>query len=423
MNDVASVESDEQLAVELVGVGKRFWKLNEHPTLLRSLVPFRHQDRSELWALRGVDLQVRPGETVGVLGRNGSGKTTLLQVLSGVTQPTEGRVRIVGRIAPLISVGVGFHPEMSGRDNVRMNGLLLGMSNDDLRDRFDDIVAFAELADFIDTPVKYYSSGMFVRLGFSVAVHADPQVLLVDEVLAVGDLAFQLKCVKRMQELQQTGTTIVVVSHSLSAVRDLCPRSIVMRSGNVAFDGETEAALGHYLDILTHEGLDDADEGFRTAADRRMVGGVTVLSAELCDDSGPVTYVEARQPLEYRTRVRFDRAVTDPLFGINVLGDDHRAAYGVHTPVSAAHRTFAAGEEAEVVVRMVNHLGGGTYRITFVVASSDSVDVYGGDQRGLLFFVPPVPNSYGSAALDGVISIDGIGLAGTPDRIGGERAG
>ena len=397
-------------AIALDDVGKRFWKLSGPSTLLGSLLPFRRETRSELWALRHVNLEVQPGETVGVLGRNGSGKTTLLSLLSGVTSPTEGTVAIEGRIAPFLSVGVGFHPEMTGRENVRLNGLLLGLTPEEVAERLDDIVAFAEMASFIDTPVKFYSSGMFLRLGFAVAAHADPRVLLIDEVFAVGDLTFQMKCIRRMQELQEAGATIVLVSHSLSAIRDLCPRAIVIQRGEVEFDGDAEGAVGRYLELLGTEGHEDADEGFRTASNRRLVGGATVLGLDLIGPNGPTSYIESRSEFSIRLRVRFDREVRDPVFGINILTPDHRAAYGIHSPLDIEHRAFRPGEETEVVIRLTNHLAGGTYQVDAWITSPDSVDIYGGDQSGVYFFVPAVANTYGAADLDGVISVDGRDL-------------
>src|SRR5689334_13465022 len=189
------------LAIDLQRVGKRYLQHRHGDDILarRLLTPWRWGGhRAEHWALRDIDFSVRAGETVGVIGRNGSGKTTLLRLLSGVSAPTTGRLRVAGSIAPLIGVGVGFSPELTGRENVFVNGQLLGMNEQEVRRRFDAIVDFSEIEDFIDTPVKYYSSGMFLRLGFSVAIHADPEVLLVDEILAVGDIAFQLKCLERM---------------------------------------------------------------------------------------------------------------------------------------------------------------------------------------------------------------------------------
>ncbi|MHB8467786.1 MAG: ABC transporter ATP-binding protein, partial [Acidimicrobiales bacterium] len=237
-----------QISVE--GVGKRFVKYEDTPTIVGRIPWPGRTRRSTLWALRGATFDVAPGESVGVIGRNGSGKSTLLRMLAGVTAPTEGRVRIAGRVAPLIAVGVGFHPELTGRENVYVNGTVLGLAKDEIDARFDDIVRFAEIKPFIDTPVKFYSSGMFVRLGFAVSVLAEPDVLLVDEVLAVGDINFQLRCFDRMAELQARGTTIVVVSHNLNAVRNMCRRTIVIHDAEMRFDGETNDAISLYHDLL-----------------------------------------------------------------------------------------------------------------------------------------------------------------------------
>src|SRR3954467_8380847 len=179
-------------AIEMRGVGKRYWKIQER-SLLRSLVPFGPENRSEFWALRDADLTVAPGETLGIIGRNGAGKSTMLRLLAGVTRPTTGTIVTRGRVAPLLSVGVGFHQEMTGRENIYVNAMLLGFDRARIDRVFDDVVDFADLGEFIDTPVKFYSTGMYMRLGFSVAMNVEPDVLLVDEVLAVGDIGFRLR--------------------------------------------------------------------------------------------------------------------------------------------------------------------------------------------------------------------------------------
>ena len=228
-----------QSMVQLENVGKRYVKYDDAPMLATALLhlPGRSR-RSRLWAVRNVDLDVKQGEAVGIIGRNGSGKSTLLQMISGITSPTEGHIRVRGRIAPLISVGVGFHPELSGRDNLYVNGAILGLSRAEVDRRFDDVVQFAEMESFIDTPVKFYSSGMSVRLGFSMAIQSTPDVLIVDEVLAVGDMAFQLRCYERMQEIRKAGTTIVIVSHNMNGIRTFCDRVVVLHQGEMQFDGD-----------------------------------------------------------------------------------------------------------------------------------------------------------------------------------------
>jgi lipopolysaccharide transport system ATP-binding protein len=238
-----------ELIVRLTGVGKAFRRFEQQPFLLRNIVKrltLRMERPRDFWPLRNVSFDIRRGETVGVVGQNGSGKSTLLRLIAGAAYPTEGHIAVRGRIAPLLALGAGFQPDMTGRECVQINATALGLDKREIAARLDDIVAFAELADFIDTPVRYYSSGMLARLGFSVAVHTDPDLLLVDEVLAVGDHAFQEKCIARIEELRQGGVTIFFVSHDAVIVRRLCDRVLWLKDGRVARDGAAEAVLAAY---------------------------------------------------------------------------------------------------------------------------------------------------------------------------------
>ncbi|MCC6189293.1 MAG: ABC transporter ATP-binding protein [Anaerolineales bacterium] len=205
-----------------------------------------------LWALRGVSFEVRPGEVIGVIGRNGAGKSTLLKILSRITEPTSGRAIIAGRVGSLLEVGTGFHPELTGRENIYLSGAVLGMRRTEIARKFDEIVAFAETEKFLDTPVKRYSSGMYVRLAFAVAAHLEPEVLLVDEVLAVGDAAFQQKCLGKMGNVATQGRTVVFVSHNLVAVQGLCQRAIWLHNGRMAGCGETAQLVSEYLSAARH---------------------------------------------------------------------------------------------------------------------------------------------------------------------------
>jgi lipopolysaccharide transport system ATP-binding protein len=200
----------------------------------------------EFWALREVSFDIEQGEVVGIIGRNGAGKSTLLKILSRITKPTIGSVEIHGRVGSLLEVGTGFHPELSGRENIYLNGAILGMSRREIDQKFDVIVAFAEVERFLETPVKRYSSGMYVRLAFAVAAHLEPEILIVDEVLAVGDMAFQRKCMGRMREVGQGGTTVLFVSHNMPAIDSLCSRAIMLEDGLVARDGEVPDVIGEY---------------------------------------------------------------------------------------------------------------------------------------------------------------------------------
>lgn len=242
----------------------------------------------ELWALQDVNFTVEPGEVVGIIGRNGAGKSTLLKVLSRITEPTRGRVEIFGRIGSLLEVGTGFHPELSGRENIYLNGAILGMKKSEIARRFDEIVDFAGVPRFVDTPVKRYSSGMFLRLAFAVAAHLDPEILIVDEVLAVGDAAFQQKCLNKMGDVARAGRTVLFVSHNMPAIKHLCPRAIVLNSGCVVYDGASHDAVKVYLsNALGGESGEQARIGMRfenPAPDASRAFEIT--SVEVLDQEG-----------------------------------------------------------------------------------------------------------------------------------------
>jgi lipopolysaccharide transport system ATP-binding protein len=203
--------------------------------------------KDRFWALKDITMEVGEGEVIGIIGRNGAGKTTLLKILSRITSPTRGRVEIRGRLASLLEVGTGFHPELSGRENIYLNGAILGMKRSETERKFDEIVAFAGVEKFIDTPVKRYSSGMYVRLAFAVAAHLEPEILLIDEVLAVGDAEFQRRCLGKMNEVAGQGRTVVFVSHNLQAIQSLCPKTIWIDTGRIAESGISQTVIGHYL--------------------------------------------------------------------------------------------------------------------------------------------------------------------------------
>ena len=225
---------------------RRLWELFQPARQLTEVTESQLADPNYLWALGGVDLTIGRGEVVGLIGPNGSGKSTLLKLVAGITLPTAGRVSAAGRVGTLIEIGAGFHPEMTGRENVYLNGSILGLTRREIDRHFDEIVAFAELAQFIDLPVKKFSSGMYVRLGFSVATMVPPDVLLVDEILSVGDLGFQRKSIALMRELKRGDTTIIFVSHNMDAVRHFCARGVFLLDGRVAFDGTPDQAIEHY---------------------------------------------------------------------------------------------------------------------------------------------------------------------------------
>jgi lipopolysaccharide transport system ATP-binding protein len=220
-------------------------------------ISFIHQNRlekgDEFWALRNIDLEIEEGEIVGIIGRNGAGKSTLLKILSQITAPTEGKIHVNGRMASLLEVGTGFHPELTGRENVYLNGAILGMSRKEVSKKFDEIVDFSEVEEFIDTPVKRYSSGMYVRLAFSVAAHLEPDILIVDEVLAVGDAEFQKKCIGKLQDASFSGRTVLFVSHNLGTIKSMCQKCAVLDQGSLVSIGRTETALEYFQRITNYQ--------------------------------------------------------------------------------------------------------------------------------------------------------------------------
>ena len=230
-------------------IGREFRNFMRKATnVLRGQQVIQGDEIEEIWALRNVTFEVRQGEVLGIIGRNGAGKSTLLKILSRITEPTEGRVLLAGRVASLLEIGTGFHPELTGRENIFLNGAILGMTQREIRAKFDEIVAFAEVEKFLDTPVKRYSSGMYVRLAFAIAAHLEPEILVVDEVLAVGDAEFQKKCLAKMDEVsRKQGRTILFVSHNMEAVLRLCSRGILLESGRIRIIGDVKTVVPAYL--------------------------------------------------------------------------------------------------------------------------------------------------------------------------------
>ena len=348
-------------SIELSNVGKRYSKVTDRMVGGRVGL-HRRTTREEFWALRGVDLTVEPGECIGIIGRNGSGKSTLLSMLAAVSAPTEGSVKIRGRVAPLLSVGVGFHPELTGRENVFVNGAVLGMSHAEVLKRFDQIVDFAGVEKFLDTPVKFYSSGMFVRLGFAVAVNATPDVLLVDEVLAVGDLAFQVKCFDRMRELQHEGTTVVLVTHNLQAMEVLCDRGVVVDTGALRFDGGVHAAVGRYHQLLS----DDPSTGVE-----RAPASTRVLALELVKpDDTPATSLASGSEVVVRVDLMHEGPGPEPTLSLSIA-DDSIDIYS--ETVQWSSLGLAGATRATVTARLAVPLTTGTYSVRATLAPEGAV--------------------------------------------------
>jgi lipopolysaccharide transport system ATP-binding protein len=344
-------------AIRVSSLGKRY-RLGEGGLFryksLRETVASAFRSRAQMaehWALKGLSFEVSQGEVVGVVGRNGAGKSTLLKVLAGITEPTEGFAEVFGRTGSLLEVGTGFHPELTGRENVYLNGAILRMSRAQIRQRFDSIVQFAEIEPFLDTPVKRYSTGMFMRLAFSVAAHVEPDILLVDEVLAVGDAKFQAKCLGKLSEISEGGRTVFFVSHNMAAVRAFCARALLLEGGRLVQDGPVDVVLDTYLGQVSTPVREFAEGPLRRVEVRVDLGRVTIVAGYA---------FEQAVPLPNFGFVVSDAAGT-PVFGTNAIHDD------------VSPRSPAAQGDVEVVVESPV-LRSGTYRLSVWLGSDAHAD-------------------------------------------------
>jgi lipopolysaccharide transport system ATP-binding protein len=317
------------VAVEVRDLGKRYqigadqgsYMLLTERITQRVRSVGRRQPKEEFWALRHIDFEVKRGETLGIIGHNGAGKSTLLKILSRITPPTEGEARLRGRVGALLEVGTGFHPELTGRENVFLNGAILDMKRQEIQRRFDEIVEFADIGPFIDTPVKRYSSGMQLRLAFSVAAHLEPEILIIDEVLSVGDLAFQQKCLGRMERASREGRTVVFISHNLPSVMNLCDRAMMLAEGRIAATGRVSEVIDHYVGDVTSDierGLRDRQNrdgnGKLRFVDARYERNGQIIDSPTSGDDFEIVFAYDKQTKESLRGARFN-------FSIHILGD------------------------------------------------------------------------------------------------------
>jgi lipopolysaccharide transport system ATP-binding protein len=325
----------------------------------------------EFWALRGVNLEVKQGEALGIIGRNGAGKSTLLKILSRITEPTEGRVLLRGRISTLLEVGTGFHPELTGRENIFLNGAILGMTQREILGRFDEIVAFADVETFLDTPVKHYSSGMHVRLAFAVAAHLESEIMVVDEVLAVGDAEFQKKCLGKMDEVsRKEGKTILFVSHNMEAILRLTKRSVLLRNGAMDFIGPTDQTIQRYL-AAHHEA---GQTRFDVAKARRQYQGTGDVRILALWFNRATPRFEFGEPISYIVSVRADRAVRKLRVGMTIFARDGAAVGSAFSPEIDG---LSAGMQREVIVTVpFDRLAPGAYYCGISIGCGNNQSTY-----------------------------------------------
>ncbi len=359
----------------------------------------------EFWALRNVSFTVAQGETVGLIGPNGAGKSTALKLMTRIIEPTAGKVEVNGRVGALLELGAGFHADLTGRENIFLNGSILGLSRTRIQQKLDEIIAFAELERFIDVPVKHYSSGMYVRLGFSVAVHTEPEVLLIDEVLAVGDQNFQHKCLERILAMREQGITICFVSHGLESVRRLCSHAIWLDDGTVQAAGSVDDTISAYLRHAAAE-EEETRKGTTTSEDKRRWGtrDVEITGVSFLDGAGKERHVfQVGEPWAVRLCYRASRRIENPVFGLAVFRNDGLHVCGPNTQFAGLDIPVVEGE-GDILYRVDNlPLMDGTYFVSVAAHNRASTVTYDFHDRLYTFRVRQVEKGerYGLVSFGG----------------------
>ena len=387
-------------AITVEGLGKKFRLMQDRNWTLKATLLAGHRTRyEEFWALRDVSFEIPTGETFGIVGGNGSGKSTLLKVLAGILRADEGSAIARGRLSALLELGAGFHPELTGRENVYLNGSILGFTSREIRNLFDDIVEFAELEQFIDEPVRNYSSGMYMRLGFSVAIHVEPEILLVDEILAVGDLTFQKRCLDRFARLRDEGRTIVVVSHDLNMIGRLCDSSVWINKGELASVGSSSSVLEDFISHDENSDVNVSDQSHQL----RLKPDDLVKSLELVDVNGhSMSSTASGQPALIRVRYDADKAGEPVTVALGLYRAD-----GTHVSSINSGAATSAGNDVgviEVDYEMSSlPVQSGTYEISIALHSRDMTKVFERHTHLFRFEVDPVAGSHqtGLVALGG----------------------
>ncbi|MEW6088677.1 MAG: ABC transporter ATP-binding protein [bacterium] len=345
-------------AIEVNNVSKKY-KIGQKKDSLKDTIPntlkrlfHPEEPKNEFLALDSIDFKIKDGESVGIIGPNGAGKSTILKLLSKITNPTSGDIKIYGKLAALIEVGAGFHPDLTGRENIFLNGSILGLKREDLDKKFDEIVQFSGLEKFIDTPIKRYSSGMSVRLGFSVAIHLDPDILLIDEVLAVGDMSFQSKCFEKMNELRKKLKAIIFISHNMDMVKRICQRSIFLLNGKIMFDGNSSEAVEKYRSyVFMNNG--DKYGGLREGTGEILISNVQVLS----ESNEEKNVFNQNEKIKIKICYTAKKQIKKPYFSVSFRTEDDYRVFGCHSDMDDYFLDEVKGEGViEIVFKEINLL-------------------------------------------------------------------
>ena len=376
----------------------KIYKLYNSPKdhLSEIISPWGKKFHHEFHALNDVSFNVEKGQTVGIIGQNGSGKSTLLKIICGVLRPTSGSVQVNGRITALLELGAGFHPEFTGRENVYMNGALMGFSREEMDRRFPDIEAFAEIGEFINQPVKTYSSGMFVRLAFAAAIYVDPDILVVDEALAVGDMRFQLKCIERMKEFQKSGKTVIFVTHDIYSVRNFCNRAIWLDKGMIKLTGDAISVTNVYADFMKFERDHDANLRAVTKESKPnilSIGLVRVMNSESCE----VNEIEAGKPFAVKVEYRLHEEFEGVVGGVAIFSKDNTYVCGLNTKLDNVSLPSKKGDYQLTIHYTASNLLQGTYYIHVGFFENTGIVILDFKSRAQSFYVST--NSYKAEGL------------------------
>lgn len=394
-------------AIEIKNLSKKYTLTQERPVFLKSL--FFRERKEEIWALKDINLEIKKGETIGIIGENGSGKSTLLKILAGITTPTDGDIKINGQVSSLIELGAGFHPDLTGKENIYLNGSILGLTKKEIDQKLNQIIDFANIGDFIDTPVSKYSSGMSVRLGFAVAVHLNPDILLVDEVLAVGDESFQRKCFKKISEFKKQEKTILFVSHNLIHIESLCNRVVWLDEGEIGSIGKSSKAIASYLDNLDKKEEKDLKRSNTLNIAGRGWGTGEALITEIKFLDGrkqEKCLFKTGEEMIIKIKIKFSEDVKDPIVGFIIYDTDGGTIYATNTQWKAIKLgNFKKGSTVYFQSNQKINLLDGTYFLTVAIAHTDALRYYDLREKVASFKIVTNKSSQGVADLQPKLSI------------------
>lgn len=385
-NYINSENKKQPVAIKVCNVHKQFKVYYDKSQSLKERILFRSRNKyEERWVLKGVDLQIKKGEAIGLIGENGCGKSTLLKLMCKIMYPDKGTIETKGRISSLIELGAGFHPDMTGKENIYTNASILGLKKDEIDRRLESIIRFSELEEYIDNPVRTYSSGMYMRLAFAVAINVDADILLIDEILAVGDANFQAKCFNRLREIKKSGTTIVIVSHSLSQIEQICDRSYWIEDGSIRLEGNPFDVHEEYLTFMgekrrtreekEHKGLKNKIETKGNALLRSGNKDVEIIEVELLDKNGDATYsFETGKPMTINIYYKENVPVENPVIGIGIFRNDGIQCYGTNTLLDKIGKIELKEEGIASFKVDNNYLLDGIYYLDIAVIAADGTD-------------------------------------------------